>query len=206
MDTETKLADVGHEVIELIRRRWSPRAFALRPVEEEKLKRVLEAARWAPSAGNEQPWRFIVARKQHPHAYAKLLACLKEKNQTWAKGAPVLIMTFAKRHFRDDSERNNRTAQHDVGLATAHLILQATALNLYVHPMAGFLPDKARATYGVPEAFEPMAVLAVGYLGDASGLPDDLHAREHAPRKRHPLDALVFEEAWEQPARFLNEP
>lgn len=204
MDVQEKMVRTDHEVIELISRRWSPRAFAPHAVEEKKLSSMLEAARWAPSAGNEQPWRFIVARKQNPEGYAKLLACLKEKNQTWASSAPVLVMTLAKRHFRDDPDRHNPSWQHDVGLATAHLMLQATALDLYVHPMAGFYPEVARAAYHLPNAFEPLTVLAVGYLGDPADLPEDLQARERASRRRNPLQKFVFEEAWEQPARFLR--
>lgn len=199
-----KTAQADHPILEPIRQRWSPRAFADRPVAAETLLSVLEAARWAASSGNEQPWRFIVATKGEPQGYLKLLACLKEKNRSWAGAAPVLMLALAKGHFRDDPAGLNRHAWHDVGQAVATLSLQATALGLYVHPMAGFYPERVREAYAVPAAFEPVTALALGYLGNPETLPEDLRRREEAPRRRKPLSELVFAEAWGRAAALLE--
>src|SRR3954463_9809046 len=156
-----RLRDAAHPIHDLLRRRWSPRAFSDRPVEREKLLSVLEAARWAPSSNNEQPWHYLVARKEEPEEFARLLACLVEKNQSWAKAAPVLMLSVASTVFARNG-KPNRHALHDVGQAVADLTVQATALGLFVHQMAGFSAEKARETYGIPENAEPVAALAVG--------------------------------------------
>lgn len=200
----SKRAQTDHPVLDLIAARWSPRAFSSRPVEEAKLSSVLEAARWAPSAGNEQPWRFIVATKAQPDAYAALLGCLKEKNQSWARSAPVLMLTLAKRHFRDDEARPNPHAWHDLGQALASMSLQATALGLAVHPMAGFSPERAREAFALPPALEPVTALALGYPGDPETLPRDLQVKERAPRRRKPLRELVLPLAWGEEGGVLG--
>lgn len=192
-----KVADTTHPIEELLRRRWSPRAFANRPVEPEKLLSLLEAARWAASCANEQPWYFIVATKQDEAEYARLLSCLREGNQQWASHAPVLMVSVARLAF-DANGQPNRHAFHDVGLAVGNLILQATAFGLGVHQMAGFYPDKVRELYGVPEGFEPVAGIVLGYPGDPAILPEDLRQRELAQRARKPLETFVFRRAWGQ--------
>jgi len=186
-----------HDVHPLIRDRWSPRAYADRPVSEATLRSLFEAARWAPSAFNEPPWRFIVANKSNPERHAKLLSTLADANQTWAVKAPVLAISVASTTFSRNG-KPNRHALHDVGLASAQLTLQATALDLSVHMMAGFDAAKAREVYGIPEGFEPVAAIAIGYAGEPAGLPEGLREREGAPRVRHPQDASVFAEAWGQ--------
>jgi len=190
-----KPAEAGHPIHELLARRWSPHAFAERAVEREKLLSLLEAARWAPSSFNEQPWAFIVATKDEPEEYARLLGCLVEGNQAWAKSAPVLMLSVAKLNF-DRGAKPNAHAWHDVGLAAMNLVVQATSLGLWVHQMAGILPDKARELYGIPEGWEAVAGIALGYYGDASTLPDRLHQRETAPRSRKPLESFVFTGQW----------
>ena len=197
-----KTAGVEPDVHELIRRRWSPRAFADRPVASELLRRVLTAARWAPSAYNEQPWRFLVARREDPEAFERLLACLKEGNRRWAQRAPVLMLVLARRTFSHSGGANPH-AWYDTGQAVAYLTLQATALGLYVHQMAGILPDEARHRCAIPEDYDVVGALALGYLGDPAQLPEDLQARERSPRIRRPLAELVFEGRWGNPARFL---
>ena len=192
-----KLADTTHPIEPLLQRRWSPRAFANRPVEPEKLLRLWEAARWSASCANQQPWYFIVATQADEAEYARLLSCLRENNQQWASRAPVLMVSVAKLSF-DMNGQPNRYAFHDVGLAVANLIMQATALGLYVHQMAGFYPEKVRELYGVPEDFEPVAGIVLGYPGDAATLPEDLQQRELAPRVRRPLETFVFQGAWGQ--------
>jgi nitroreductase len=192
-----KPADTAYPIEELLKRRWSPRAFADRPIEPEKLLRLWEAARWSASTANQQPWHFIVATKQDEAEHTRLLSCLRENNQQWASRAPVLMVSVAKLTF-DANGQPNRHAFHDVGLAVANLITQATALGLAVHQMAGFYPDRVRELYGVPDGFEPVAGIVLGYPGDPDILPDDLKQREFAPRVRKPLESFVFQGAWGQ--------
>lgn len=191
----SKIADADHPIHELFRTRWSPRAFADRPVEPEKLQRMLEAARWTMSSYNEQPWRYVVARKEDPEAYEKLLCCLTKGNQEWAHLAPVLMLSFYKTTF-SRNDRPNRCAKHDLGAASAALTFQAREMGLYVHQMGGIQKEKIRSTYDVPETFEPMAGLAVGYLGDPARLPEERRDAERSPRSRKPLSEFVFEGEW----------
>lgn len=192
-----KLADTTYPIESLLQRRWSPRAFADRLVESEKLLRLLEAARWSASCTNQQPWYFIVASKEDTAEYARLLSCLRENNQQWASSAPLLMASVAKMSF-DANGQPNRYAFHDVGLAVANMIVQATALGIFVHQMAGFYPEKVRELYGVPEGFEPVAGIVLGYPGDPAILSEELQQRERAPRVRKPLETFVFQGAWGQ--------
>lgn len=194
-----KPAETEFPIHDLIRRRWSPRAFDDRPVEPEKLGSLLEAARWAASSNNEQPWRFILAPRERPEDFARLLGCLKESNRIWARQASVLMLSVARLTFADDAEPN-RHALYDVGQAVASMAIQATALGLVIHQMAGFFPDKARAQFGIPDGFEPVTVVAIGYQGDPSTLPERQRLRELAPRARDPLSRLVFAGRWGEPA------
>ncbi|MDZ7958014.1 MAG: nitroreductase family protein [Aulosira sp. DedQUE10] len=189
-----KLAQTQYPVHDFIRSRWSPRAFADRLVEQEKLLSLLEAARWAPSSYNHQPWSFIVATKDDATEYNRLLSTLVEFNQGWAKNAPVLILAVAK--IRTDDGKTNRHAFHDVGLALENLILQATTLGLFAHQIAGFNANTAREVYQIPEDYEPATVVTVGYPGDPQSLPDGLRDRELAPRVRKPLTEFVFTRQW----------
>jgi nitroreductase len=198
-----KPADSLYPIEALLKRRWSPRAFADRAVEPEKLLSLWEAARWAASTANQQPWYFIVATKQDAAEYARLLSCLRENNQQWASQAPVLMVSVAKLAF-DANGQPNRHAFHDVGLAVANLIVQATAFGLGVHQMAGFSPERVRELYGVPDDFEPVAGIVLGYPGDPTILPDELRQRELAPRVRRPLESFVFERAWGQTASLVR--
>jgi nitroreductase len=186
-----KPADVAHPIEELLRRRWSPRAFSERPIEPEKMLSLFEAARWSASCYNEQPWRFIVASRDKPDEFARMLGCLIEGNQAWASHAPVLMVSVARLNFAQNGNPN-RHAIHDVGLATAQMIIQAVATGLFVHAMAGFYPDKVRDLYGVPEGYEPVAAIAVGYPGDPAALSDSLRQRELAPRVRKAIESFVF--------------
>ncbi|WP_103020480.1 nitroreductase family protein [Salinibacter altiplanensis] len=200
-----KTADPDHDVLALLRERWSPRAFADRRVEPAKIRRMLEAARWTMSSYNEQPWRYVVAsRHDDPEAHEQLLACLIDGNQAWAQEAPVLMMSFYKKTF-SENDRPNRCAPHDVGAASAALTFQATAMDLYVHQMAGIRKDVARETYDVPDDFEPMAGLAVGELGDPEMLSDDKRTAEQAPRSRQSLDEFVFGDDWQAPSSLVVE-
>jgi nitroreductase len=198
-----KSAETQYPIHELLKRRWSPRAFSNRIVEPDTLRSLLEAARWAPSSYNEQPWSFIVATKQDPAELARLLSCLVEGNIQWAQHAPVLMVSVARLSFEEDG-KPNRHAFHDVGQAAANLTVQATALGLFVHQMAGILPDKVRALYGVPEQYEPVAAIALGYPGDPQSLPERLRNRELAPRERKPLTEFVFTGRWGQPSPIVT--
>lgn len=192
-----KIAPIDHPIHELIARRWSPRAFTGEPVNREQLLTLLEAARWAPSCFNEQPWRFLVATRDKPAAFDAMLQCLSEGNRSWAVNAAALLITVASTRFAG-SGKHNRHAWHDVGLATALLSVQATALGLAVHPMAGFDAAAVRSGYGVPEEFEPVAAIAIGHTGNADTLPEPMRERERAPRIRKPLAELVYEGAWQE--------
>ena len=192
-----KHADTTYPIEPLLQQRWSPRAFAERPVEPATLLRLWEAARWSASCSNQQPWYFLVATKEDDAEYARMLSCLRENNQQWAAHAPVLMVSVAKLCF-DMNGQANRYAFHDVGLAMANLIVQATALGLGVHQMAGFYPEKVRELYGVPDDFEPVAGIVLGYSGDPATLSEELRQREVAPRVRKPLEAFIFQGAWGQ--------
>ena len=190
-----KPAETQFPLHDLLTRRWSPRAFSEQPVGPDMLLTLLDAARWAPSSSNEQPWRFVVATKQEPADYDRLLACLLEGNRKWAYRAPVLMLSVARMDFEEDG-RPNRHAFHDVGLATENLLLQVSALGLVAHPMAGFDIEKARADLKIPSGYEPVAMIAVGYPGELSVLPDYLQQRELKPRERKPLTDITFWGQW----------
>lgn len=190
-----KPAETQFPLHDLLKRRWSPRAFSEQAVEPDMLLTLLEAACWAPSSSNEQPWRFVVATKDQPVEYDRLLACLLEGNRKWAYRAPVLMLSVARMDFEEDG-RPNRHAFHDVGLSTENLLLQATALGLVAHPMAGFDIEKARADLTIPSGYEPVAMIAAGYPGELSVLPDYLQQRELKPRERKPLTEIAFSGQW----------
>lgn len=189
-----KPAVTGAPIHEILQNRWSPRAFSTRPVEAEKLLSLLEAARWTPSGGNLQPWRFIVTQASDPEPHARLLASLSERNQVWASRAPVLILTAAARER--EPGKPNPWAAYDVGQAAAHLSFQAEALGLRVHQMAGFDQAQARAAVQMPESFDPVTILAIGYQDDPHILPEAVYAREIEPRARKALNEIVFDGVW----------
>ncbi len=190
-----KPAQTEYPIHELIKQRWSPLAFNSRPIESEKIGSLLEAARWAASCFNEQPWFFIVATQDNTQEYEKLFSCLVEANQKWAKDAPLLMLSVAKLSFQRNN-KPNRHALHDVGLAMGNLTLQAQSLGLFLHQMGGFDADKARTLYNIPEDYEPVAAIAVGYPGNVNQLDADLQQRELSPRNRKPLTEFVFSGTW----------
>jgi len=186
-----KPAKTEHPIHDLLVKRWSPRAFSDKPVEPAKLRQLFEAARWAASSFNEQPWSFIVALKEDRAAFDKALSCLFEQNQAWAKLAPVLVLTTVKAAFAHNG-KPNRVAPHDLGLAMGNLTLQATQLGLWVHQMAGVHLDKVRETYVVPAGHDPMTAFTVGYMGDVNDLPEAMRGPEQSPRTRKPFGEFVF--------------
>jgi len=197
-----KPADTQYPIHDLLRQRWSPRAFDDRPIEPEKLRSFFEAARWAPSSNNGQPWRFLVATKENKAEYDRLFNCLVESNQAWAYRAPVLLLSVAKLEFEDGSA--NRHALHDTGMAAENLAIQAAALGLVTHQMAGFRIDQARVDCQIQDGYEPVAMMAVGYPGDPALLSDRLRARETQPRVRKPVTEFVYSATWEQPSPLLR--
>lgn len=197
-----KKASTDYPIHALLADRWSPYAFADRPVPEADLRSVFEAARWAPSSYNEQPWRYIVATQNDPEQFQRLLSCLVDGNQLWAKAAPVLVLGVASLRFALNA-KDNRAAVHDLGLAAGNLLLEATARGLFVHQMIGILPDKARDIYGIPDGFEAWTGLAIGYKADPANLPGPLRERDLAYRQRKPLREFVFSGKWENPSPLV---
>ena len=198
-----KPAATEHAITDVLRRRWSPRAFDPRPVEREKLLSVLEAARWAASSNNEQPWSYIVATKDDAAEYEKLLSCLVPGNQTWAKNAPVLMLSVVKTIFARNNTPN-RVALHDVGAASAQLTAEALTLGLFVHQMAGIELGRVRHLYALPDNHDPVAAIAIGYPGDPAMLDEKLRERETAPRTRKHLSEFVFAGSFGTPVPLVK--
>lgn len=198
-----KQATPDRPIHELIARRWSPYAFSDRPVSDDDLRSLFEAARWAPSSYNEQPWRYIVATKANPEEFERLLSCLVEGNQVWAKPAPVLALGCTSLYFALNG-KPNAAAVHDLGIASATLTLEATARGLFVHQMIGILPDKARELYHIPEDVQPMTGLAIGYTADPNTLPEKYRERDLASRSRKRLTEFVFGGEWGQHQAWSN--
>jgi len=195
-------APVEFPVHELIASRWSPRAFADQDVAPETLRSLFEAARWAPSSSNEQPWYFLVATRNDPQNFEKALQPLVEFNVNWAKHAALLGFAVCQLAFAKN-QAPNRNAQYDTGAAMALLSVEATARGLFVHQMAGFDPDTAREVFNIPAGCEAVAAFAIGYPGDANTLPQPLRDRETAPRIRKPIRHFVMTGAWGEPAPFV---
>ena len=195
-----KHAATEHDVHELIRSRWSPRAFdTARPVTRTELLRLFEAARWAPSSENAQPWRFIVVPRDEASAtWRGVMAALTGSNPTWAASAPVLIVTVVGLKVETRGV-DNPMACYDAGQAVSLMVLQATAQGLSVRQMAGFRHSEVREACGIPDGFDPLVVMAVGYAGDPEALENEKHrASEKQPRKRKSLDDFVYENSWGQ--------
>lgn len=187
---------INPSVHELIKKRWSPRAFKSEMISDHELFSMLEAARWAASSMNEQPWRFIYARKGEA-AHDQIVSALMDGNKSWAKDAPVLIATVIKTTLTRNNNPNGAAA-HDLGLAIGNLSLQATSLGIGVHQMGGFHRDIIREQFDLPEYYAPVTVLALGYFGDADQLPEGLRERELAVRTRKPLEEIAFNGTFKQ--------
>ena len=198
-----KAAQTQYSIHDPLRQRWSPYAFSGRMVEPEKLHSVLEAASWAASSYNEQPWSYIVATSENKAEFERLLGILAEGNQEWARNAPVLMLSVAKLNFEYNGAEN-RHAFHDVGAASATLAIQAVDLGLFIHQMAGFDVPKAKEIYSIPEGYEPVAAIALGYFGDPQTVSEKFQQRENAPRKRKPLAEFVFSGSWNQTSPLVT--
>jgi len=199
-----KVAETAYLIHNLFKHRWSPRAFSDRRVEPATLRSLLEAARWAASCANEQPWNFIVATQDEPQEFERMLSCLVEGNIGWAKNAPVLMISVARLNF-EKSGAVNRTAYYDVGQAVAQMALEAVAEGLAIHQMGGILVDKVREVYGIPAGWDPVTGVAIGYVGDPDTLPEKRREAEVNPSKRKGLSSFVFEGHWAEPSKLFAE-
>lgn len=189
-EAASRTADTSAPLLPALAERWSPRAFDPEAVvDEAKLTAALEAARWSPSANNSQPWRFVVARRGS-EAFAAIVENLMGFNQLWAGAAGALVVAFAETVDAEGAERP--WARYDVGQAVAHLSVQAHHDGLHTHQMGGFVADGLRQAFGIEERFVPVSVTALGMLGDAESLPEQLRERELAPRTRRPLEDVVL--------------
>jgi nitroreductase len=196
-------APTDYPVHQLIRDRWSPRAFAQKQIAPADLRSLFEAARWAPSSNNEQPWAFIVATRNDQEDFSKALQPLVEFNAVWAQHAFVLGFAVYQLKFGKNNTPN-RNAQYDTGAAMALLSIEATARGLFVHQMAGFDPDTAREVFEIPSGWEAIAAFAIGYPGEAATLPQPYRDREGVPRKRKPVRDFVMSGKWGHPADFIT--
>ncbi len=185
-----KSNQIEYPVTDLIEQRRSRRAYSPQPIETEKIYSLFEAARWAPSSMNEQPWAYIYATQDQPEVWNKLLDTLNESNRVWAKHAPLLILSMVRKTLIRNGAVNG-AARYDVGAANAFLSMQATHLGLNVHQMGGFDRQKAIENLNIPETHEPMVIMAVGYLGDSENLSENLKSREDAPRERYTQEFFV---------------
>lgn len=186
----------------LIAKRWSGRAYnPQRPVSEEQLISLLEAARWSPSCYGDQPWRFIVCKRDtDPQPWGLALQCLSEGNRQWAGNSVLFILVFADTIFLRNGKAN-RWAEYDTGAAAMSVCLQACSLGLMAHQMGGFDADQIQSSFMVPERYSAMAVIAIGYQLDRSELPETLAERELAPRNRRPLGDMFYSGSWGRPIR-----
>ena len=195
----SKKAATDYPIQQVLAERWSPYGFEDRPVSEAELRSLFEAARWAASSYNEQPWNYLVATRENAHEFNRLLLCLVEANQAWAKAAPVLVLGVVSLRFAKNNE-DNRAAVHDLGLAAGNLVVEATARGLSVHQMIGIQPAKVREVYQIPDHYEAWTAMAIGYKADPAKLPDALKERDLAPRQRKPLSEFVFTGQWGNPS------
>ena len=187
----SKEKQVDHPIHPLLSDRWSPRLFSERQVSRNDLLSILEAARWAPSAFNEQPWRFIYGFKGSPE-FDVIHSCLKEGNQSWTKDASVLILTFSKDFF-DRNQKPNNIAKHDLGLAAMSMVIEAQSKNIFTHQMAGIEADKIIVEYKIPEGFTPFTGIALGYLAAAESLNEEQKKSEYKVQSRNPIPSFAGE-------------
>jgi nitroreductase len=185
-----KIANTKHDVLDLIKNRWSPRSFSDKVISQEDLQTLFEAGGWAASANNEQPWQYYYASNGN-EGFVPIADSLFAGNKTWAEHADVLIVAVARKTF-EANQLENTTAIHDLGMANAHLLLQASYLGIYSHMMGGFDKPKISEVLGLTDKQEAVAVIALGYLDEADKLEEPFRTRELTPRVRKPLSDFVF--------------
>ena len=194
METQTielKSNTIEHPVFAEIRERKSRRAYLPTPVSGETIKSLFEAARWAPSSSNEQPWAYLYATKDQPELWEKIFDSLMEGNKFWAREAPLFVVSMVRKNFLKN-DKPNGSARFDLGAANAFLSLQATHLGLNVHQMGGFEKEKIIRNLNIPDTHEPVVVLAIGYPGTPEQLAEPFKTRETAPRERFTQEFFVM--------------
>lgn len=177
-------------VTELIKKRWSPVAFSDQPVTKEQLDELFRAAQWAPSSFNAQPWKFIYGLKGDD-IYPVLYNLLNATNRIWARTAPALVLVMAETIF-PGRDNPNRHAWYDTGMAVGNLLLKATEMDLFAHQMGGFDMEGSVAELDIPGGIEPVAMMAIGYKGDVSLLPEEVAMREKKARSRKSIEEFVL--------------
>jgi nitroreductase len=183
----------------LIKNRWSPVSFSSKPVEDFKLKTILEAAGYAPSSNNEQPWLFILTTRDEPEMFNNVVDLLVDGNRIWARNAYALIVSLARMNHVYKN-RPNRYAFHDTGMAVSNMLLQATSMNVYIHQMGGYSHEETKRYFNLDEGIEPVAIMAVGYLGDGTGISDELFERDRKRRPRKNISEYAFRNRLNNPA------
>lgn len=184
-----KIPKTQYPVVDVIINRWSPRSFKDQPIAHESLMTLFEAAQWAPSSMNEQPWRYLYAHRGTPE-FEAMHDCLLSGNQPWTRNAAVLILSLVEKTFERNGQ-SNRHAMHDVGMANAMLFTQATTMNIYGHMMGGYDPEKTVALFGLSDKQEVACYIALGYRDEADQLEEPFKTRELTPRSRKPLDTAA---------------
>lgn len=191
-----KLADTEVQIAPLIAERWSPRVFDPEFImDENSLKSLLEAARWAPSCFGDQPWKFVIFHKKDASMWAKALNCLSVDNQNWAMDTSLLICVCANKNFKHN-DNENKWAKYDSGAASENICLQSTYLGLAAHQMGGFDSDKIRNLANIPVEFDVVSFIAVGKPLAEDLLSNEQHEAEGAKRKRLKLSEIYFENEW----------
>jgi len=186
-------------ILEIIEERWSPYAFSSIPVEEFKLKAMFEASGHAPSCNNEQPWLFVYTTQKDREVFNDYLGFLSDGNKVWVKNAFCIVISMARTKF-SHSGKTNRHAFHDTGMAVVNLLLQALSFDVYVHQMAGYSIEKVKEYFQLGDDVEPVAMMAVGYLGDGSNLTPELLKRDENRRPRKSVNEFVFKNLLSKPA------
>lgn len=195
MTKKKKQANTEYDISDIIKNRWSPRSFSDQEVKPELIRKLFDATRWAPSSFNEQPWRFIYARKNEPEQFDKLYRVMGEFNQDWAGDAPLLILAIAKKRFTKN-DKPNRVAKYDVGAAMSYFTFEATRHDLYVHQMAGINQERAKEIFNIPDGYKALTMAAVGYKGDPDKLSGDFKDTEVSERTRKDIDEIAFQGEW----------
>jgi nitroreductase len=189
-DLITKIANTDFPIHRLIARRWSARAFSTKKVEKSKILSILEAARWAPSSRNEQPWRYIVFTDDNPEKIDKARSVLLEINN-YAKRAPILICAITKKTY-SDTGTYNKLHFHDLGAANENMFLESFNQGLIMHEMGGFDRDKARKVFNISDEYEIGIMIAIGYQDSHEILPERYREKAFSPRERKPLSKIAF--------------
>lgn len=187
---DLKEAKTVHDIHPLIKKRWSARAFSADPISDEHLAALFEAASWAPSSMNQQPWKYFYAHRAD-NSFNSFFECLMPGNKLWADKASVLVLSLAEKNF-SQNPNVNRHAWHDVGAANTLLLLQAAQMEIYGHQLGGFDKEKTIETFKLPEHLEPICFIALGYYGDMNDLQEPFKSRETSIRQRNSIADFAF--------------